>query len=397
MPCSIKKACTYVYLIFILSGVVIADNSTNIRFALVIGNSDYNNISHLKNAVNDANLMSKTLESLGFKVNLLTNADREQMVDAVDQFGEMLAVKQRGEALLFFYSGHGLQNKGESLLLPIDYDPNSDWPGVTLQDIISEFNIGSYDTKIIIVDACRTDDKVIGDPLTFSDSFSIPSGTFLAFSTSSSEPAVDGSEQNSPYTEALTTAMQTTGLDLTDIFNSTRKQVSKETNHQQVPQEINKLNEKFFFNKSSKPSNSVNFASREQAEWKKIHNSNNAEDYFAFLEQFPNGEFSALARQRYDKFLAHTDHSPQHKSRYGINLIYLESPNKQMMLKVVDVESSSIFSGKLFSHDIILQINHTSLPEGNPNKILGKVFDSKKRLDLLVKRGIGLYNISIKK
>lgn len=43
------------------------------KTALVIGNSNYEEISKLKNPENDAQDMAKVLRELGFKVTLLTN------------------------------------------------------------------------------------------------------------------------------------------------------------------------------------------------------------------------------------------------------------------------------------------------------------------------------------
>lgn len=50
-------------------------NSTERRFALVIGNKDYTAIGALKNPINDAMDVSKAFQQLGFEVTTITNAD----------------------------------------------------------------------------------------------------------------------------------------------------------------------------------------------------------------------------------------------------------------------------------------------------------------------------------
>ena len=386
-------------LALLFASSAIADTGTG-RYALVIGNGQYSHISDLKNAVNDAELMSKTLQSLGFEVSLLKNADSQQMEDAVYTFGERLVEKQQGEAVLFFYSGHGLQDDRGSLLLPVDYDADNNASGITLQDILSEFQNGSFGSRIIVIDACRKDDALGQNRLTFNSQFAVPQGTLLAFSTGSSEPAVDGAGQNSPYTDALTTAMKQPGLELTGVFRATRKNVSQRTNHQQQPQQINVLNEEFYFVQGNHRSASVNFGAREHKLWNKIKTSNRAKDYSDFLEQFPDGEFADMARKRYrqlETFTAGHSGTPS-KSRYGVVLVYQASLDNEMVLSVAEVDSSSVLSGKLMRDDIVLTINHKPLPEGqDPNKILDEAFDRKGRLDLLVKRGTSVYNISIRK
>lgn len=384
--------------LFFAASAIGDKGSSNNRFALVIGNGQYKHISNLKNAVNDAALMANTLLKIGFEVDLLKNADSQQMEDAVYEFGEKLVNKQQGEAVLFFYSGHGLQNDRGSLLLPVDYSSGNNSPGITLQDIILEFNNGSFGSRIIVIDACRKDDQLGQNRLTFNSQFAVSRGTLLAFSTGSSEPAVDGAGKNSPYTESLTTAMQQPGLELTGVFRETRKNVSRRTNNQQQPQQINALNEEFYFVKGNNRSASVNFGAKEHEQWNKIRKRNVAKDYSDFLARFPDGEFADLARKRYRQLETFSSNQSmtQTKSRYGVVLVYQASLDSRMVLSVAEVESSSVLSGKLLRNDIVLQINHKPLPEGqDPNKILDEAFEKKGRLDLLVKRGASVYNVSV--
>lgn len=392
--------CHCLLALFVTSSGLAEPVSEHSRLALVIGNARYKNISDLKNSVNDALLMSKTLQTLGFEVTLLNNVDSEQMANAVFDFGARLVDKASGEAALFFYSGHGLQDNRGSLLLPVDYEPGNSSSGITLEEILDEFQNGSFGSKIIVIDACRNDDEIGNNRLTFDTRFSVPQGTLLAFSTGSSAPAVDGAGQNSPYTELLTTAMQQPGLEVSGVFRETRKRVSARTNNQQQPQQINALNEEFYFVKGGKRSASVDFGAMEHEHWNRIVSSNKAKDYSDFLAKYPDGEFADIARKRYrqlETFSDSTAHS-ESRSKYGVVLVYRASLDDNMVLSVADVDSSSVLSGKLMRNDIVLQINHKSLPDGkDPNQVLDNAFDNKGRLDLLVKRGSSVYNISIRK
>ena len=87
------------------------------RIALVIGNSDYA-YSPLKNPVNDARAMASSLKALGFDVEMVLNANQEQMDEAIDYFGRrLLTGNQVG---LFYFAGHGVQVDGENYLIPVD-------------------------------------------------------------------------------------------------------------------------------------------------------------------------------------------------------------------------------------------------------------------------------------
>ncbi|MCB1430687.1 MAG: caspase family protein, partial [Nitratireductor sp.] len=89
------------------------------RFALVVGNSAYVNAPQLTNPANDSALMARTLESAGFTVTLVGDADYRSLKKALLDFGRQL----RGEDIeagLFYYAGHGLQVKGENYLVPVN-------------------------------------------------------------------------------------------------------------------------------------------------------------------------------------------------------------------------------------------------------------------------------------
>ena len=62
------------------------------RHALVIGNSEYEQVGRLRNPVNDADAMTRTLDGLGFKVTTLKNADLRTMERTITAFGKKLRV-----------------------------------------------------------------------------------------------------------------------------------------------------------------------------------------------------------------------------------------------------------------------------------------------------------------
>ncbi|MCL2245426.1 MAG: caspase family protein, partial [Treponema sp.] len=65
-------------IIFLISFCVLSAQEPQ-KFALVIGNGAYTNLSRLNNPVNDANDVGTALRSLGFTVEILTNASLDQM------------------------------------------------------------------------------------------------------------------------------------------------------------------------------------------------------------------------------------------------------------------------------------------------------------------------------
>src|SRR5690606_37822487 len=73
----------------------------DVRIALVIGNGAYPGPAALPNPVNDAKAMSSTLRGLGFEVIEVRDADRAQMLEAVQKVRGQLQGKQ-GIGMLYY-------------------------------------------------------------------------------------------------------------------------------------------------------------------------------------------------------------------------------------------------------------------------------------------------------
>jgi hypothetical protein len=88
-------------------------------YALVIGNDTYQEWPRLSTAVGDAQSLADLLEKkYGFKVRVLANATRKQILEAFDQYTEELGPSDN---LLVYYAGHGiLDDKGAGYWVPVD-------------------------------------------------------------------------------------------------------------------------------------------------------------------------------------------------------------------------------------------------------------------------------------
>ena len=94
------------------------------RLALVIGNAQYRHASPLLNPGNDAQLMTRVLEGVGFRVTRLIDATRDQMLREMLAFGRSL--QQPNTVGLFYYAGHGIQVNGLNYLVPVEADVKSE-------------------------------------------------------------------------------------------------------------------------------------------------------------------------------------------------------------------------------------------------------------------------------
>ena len=87
------------------------------RTALVIGNSDYELISPLRNPVNDARAMAQILSNLGFDVIAKENLDQKEMRKVIRDFGRQLG---QGGVGLLYYAGHGVEVDGSNYPVPLE-------------------------------------------------------------------------------------------------------------------------------------------------------------------------------------------------------------------------------------------------------------------------------------
>lgn len=91
--------------------------------ALVIGNSDYEQLPDLASAKEDARLVASLLkDKYGFEVTLLEDADRFAIMSALNQLREGLTSKDN---LLVYYAGHGRRDAEgrRAYWQPVDADP----------------------------------------------------------------------------------------------------------------------------------------------------------------------------------------------------------------------------------------------------------------------------------
>jgi Caspase domain len=223
------------------------------RVALVVGNNAYDELGRLYNPINDAKLIARLLRELGFNVVEHTDADQNAMKRAIQDFGRRIEKAGRDTVSLFYYAGHGLEVNGINYLLPIkarvqrvsDVEIEAVDAGLVLRQME---DAGSR-VNIMILDACRNNPLPRGlrsgtQGLATMDA---PPGSLIAYSTSPKSVSVDGTGENSPYTQALAKAMAEPGLAVEEVFRRVRVKVLEATGNQQRPWESSSLTHAFYF------------------------------------------------------------------------------------------------------------------------------------------------------
>lgn len=282
---------------------------TEARIALVIGNAAYRS-DPLDNPVNDARLVAGVLQKAGFEVTLRQDLDRAGLLEALRGFGSRL---DENTVALLYYAGHGLQLRDRNYLIPVDAEIRSEdeipIAGIDVGFVLGRMAHARSRINLVILDACRNNPflgkTVAAQGLAQMDA---PLGTLLAYATAPGKLAADsggGAGANSVYAAHLARHLLTPGLSVEQVFKRVREGVVRETQQQQVPWESSSLQSEFAFvpgvaaTASAAPDVE---AAGEIAFWNSIQASTRAEEFRAYLRQYPQGRFAALAQARLAAF-----------------------------------------------------------------------------------------------
>lgn len=227
------------------------------RTALVIGNAKYEPaVGPLRNTVNDARAVAKTLRALGFAVIEEHNVTRDQLLKAVLEFRNTLANAEVG---LFYYAGHGISVGGSNYLLPVKsgYNPaGADEVALRMlaetrlfnvEQAVADMKVAGARCNLLILDACRTTAVArTGRTRDVADAGGLtemkpPAGSLIAFATDAGQTALDGDGANGLYTEELLKHLRTPGLSIEQVFKRTRAGVLERSEGGQIPAEYSRL------------------------------------------------------------------------------------------------------------------------------------------------------------
>jgi len=226
------------------------------RYALVIGNSSYNNaVGILKNPVNDATDVSTELRKSDFEVQLLTNATYVQMREAMRKFQEKLVNGPKDQTVgLFYYAGHGVQYQDENYLVPVDanvqYEDDIARMCFPVQKmVLANMERSNSRMNIVILDACRNNPfpaatRSVSQGL---GEMKRARGSFIAYATAPGSVASDGVGRNGLYTQELLKALRKPGLTIEQVFKDVRMNVLRLSGEKQFTWDSSNIVGEFYF------------------------------------------------------------------------------------------------------------------------------------------------------
>ena len=294
------------------------------RVALVIGNNEYRTVAKLEKATNDAKAVGRELSRLGFEVISVSNVSHKRMNQAINEFSQKVA---GGGVGVFFFAGHGMQISNQNFLLPVDFELPNDAndvadQSVSLQSIQDKLTDAKARFSLLVIDACRDNPlpKKAGRSLAVSRGLAAPSapnGQVVLFSAGAHQQALDklSDDDNNPnglFTREFIPLISSPGLSVTDALKRVRSSVTrkaKAVGHEQNPALYDQTEGDFFFVAGAAPTSTKAAAQPETIQrvdpmavelsfWESIKGSDSNDDFRAYLNKYPTGQFIELAQSR---------------------------------------------------------------------------------------------------
>jgi len=220
--------------------------------ALLIANGKYSHFAGLAHPSPDAAKLSAALEQLGFRVRVVRDGNREQMLDAISEFERGL--RNTGAIAFFHYGGHGVQVDGKNYLLPADADIPDErrvaTRAVALDEVMTAMDAASARASIIVIDACRDNPLPAGSGRNLARGLSVvgmkPKNSIVIYAAEAGNKALDGL-----FTPILASSLQQKGRSINQIMMSVRSEVYAKSSGQQTPGEYNQLFEELFLGESA--------------------------------------------------------------------------------------------------------------------------------------------------
>lgn len=245
-------------LLLLLTASFAAERVSGRRAALVIGNSAYQHLATLPNAVNDADRVREVLERANFEVTLGHDLNKKGLEETVLGF---LRTLNDGDVALFYYSGHAVQVGGNNYMLPVDASMASSYDleveAYSMSSLL-EYMRETSSLQIAILDACRDNPfannayfvgqkKLAVEGKKGLASVTPQNGTLIVYSTAPDQVALDGKNGMSPFTGAFTDYALKPNVEIRKLLSDIRSEVIKRTDGRQTPWDASSLTSSFFF------------------------------------------------------------------------------------------------------------------------------------------------------
>ena len=201
-------------------------------YALIIGSNNYKHLPQLATALGDAKAIAAVLKkSYGYKVKVLTDASRSDILDALDEYREKLT---DSDNLLIYYAGHGWLDEAseQGYWLPVNAKPNRRTNWVSNSDLTVTLKALNAKHVMVVADSCYSGTLVRGAKIQDNSPDYIKrmaeKRARLVITSGGLEPVADkGQSGHSPFASVFLDVLKGNNgiLDGTQLFNKMRRPV----------------------------------------------------------------------------------------------------------------------------------------------------------------------------
>jgi uncharacterized caspase-like protein len=209
------------------------------RVALIIGNGHYPDAAEpLTQPINDARALSAQLRHDGFDVEMIEDANKDDMTRAV---GRLRGKIRSDSVVMLFFGGYGVQVGRESYMIPVDAtiwkEVDVRREGVSVESVLDVMKAQGARAKLVVVDASRR------NPYerrfrSFSHGLApinAPDNALILSSATPGKVVDDQKGEHSVLVAELLKNLSTKGLGADAVFNKTRIAISRASEGEQVP------------------------------------------------------------------------------------------------------------------------------------------------------------------
>ena len=311
--------------VFLSVAAAAAPAWTDDRVALVVGNATHEHVPALATPLNDAVDVGAALQRLGFAVTRIEDADQGELRRGLHEFATSAGA---AETAVVFYAGHGIAHEGRNFLVPVDARLSSD------QDIefetvplaLVERAVGrTSGVRLIILDASWENafpvslqrGEATGPAGPGLAAIEPSAGTLVAFAAKEGTVALVGDGRNSLFSGALLRHLEEPGVAVEHMLSKVRDAVLAATGGTQEPSVYGSLSDRsaslgpYPASSAEAPAKATpsesgtgdnqltaELVAAERLFWESIKDSGDPAEFQAYLDQYPNGTYAALARAR---------------------------------------------------------------------------------------------------
>lgn len=233
------------------NGTGTAQTARASRIALVIGNSKYPDANApLSVTISDARAMTAALRADGFDVDVVEDANKNDMRQAVDRLKTKV---QKDSVVMLFYGGYGVQAGKESYMIPVDAaiwkEADVRREGVSIESVLDALKERGARANLVVLDSSRRNpyERRFRTYSRGMAPIDAPQNTLILSSATPGKVIDEPKSENSIMVSELLKSMKADGNGAEQIFNRARIAVSKTSDGQQVPTVSSSLIEEISF------------------------------------------------------------------------------------------------------------------------------------------------------